>query len=250
MAPTQGGGEERGKRGGGRGEPLERPSGGARAMAAGGARAPAAAVVGSLNPAKVEAAGRALARAFPYAGPWLGEGGGARSPGSGTLLEGLAVPSGVRDQPWGDEETERGAWARLEHVAAARPGALALAVEGGVEWARAPGGGAGGERSLECFAWCVARGPCGREGRARTASFPLPPAVSALVAQGVELGEADDRVFRRSGSKLGGGSVGLLTCGLITRADYYEQAFLLSLIPILQPELFPPAQPAPPPRDG
>lgn len=223
-------------------------------MAAGGARAPAGAAVGSLNPAKVEAAGRALARAFPDAGAWLGEGGGgARAPGGGAsapLLEGLAAPSGVRDQPWGDEETERGAWARLEHVAAARPGVLALAVEGGVEWARAPAGGAGGERSLECFAWCVARGPCGREGRARTASFPLPPAVSALVAQGVELGEADDRVFRRSGSKLAGGSVGLLTRGLITRADYYEQAFLLALIPVLQPELFPPALPAPPPRDG
>ena len=219
-------------------------------MAAGApARAPAAAVVGSLSPAKVEAAGRALARAFPDAGPWLGEGGGARRPGGGApRLEGLAAPSGVRDQPWGDEETERGAWARLEHVAAARPGALALAVEGGVDWARAPGGGAGGERLLECFAWCVARGPCGREGRARTASFPLPPAVSALVAQGVELGDADDRVFCQSGSKRGGGSVGLLTRGLITRADYYEQAFLLSLIPVLQPELFPPAPPAPPAR--
>ena len=217
-------------------------------MAAGGARAPAAAAVGSLNPAKVEAAGRALARAFPDAGAWLGEGGGGGA--SAPLLEGLAAPSGVRDQPWGGEETERGAWARLEHVAAARPGALALAVEGGVDWARAPGGGAGGERLLECFAWCVARGPCGREGRARTASFPPPPSVSALVAQGVELGDADDRVFCQSGSKRGGGSVGLLTRGLITRADYYEQAFLLSLIPVLQPELFPPAPPTPSARGG
>ena len=108
-------------------------------MAAGApARAPAAAVVGSLSPAKVEAAGRALARAFPDAGPWLGEGGGARRPGGGApRLEGLAAPSGVRDQPWGDEETERGAWARLEHVAAARPGALSVEVLGAQRLAQA-----------------------------------------------------------------------------------------------------------------
>ena len=128
------------------------------------------------------------------------------------------------------------------------PGGAGAGGGGGRGLGAGAGGRRGGERLLECFAWCVARGPCGREGRARTASFPLPPAVSALVAQGVELGDADDRVFCQSGSKRGGGSVGLLTRGLITRADYYEQAFLLSLIPVLQPELFPPAPPAPPAR--
>ena len=61
-----------------------------------------------------------------------------------------------------------------------------MAVEGGVDWARAPGGGAGGERLLECFAWCVARGPCGREGRARKARAAAGSRAGSLKAGNVK----------------------------------------------------------------
>ena len=51
---------------------------------------------------------------------------------------------------------------------------------------------------LECFAWVVVRSPCGGTSHARSASFPLPPAVSELMLrEGLELGDADDRVFGR-----------------------------------------------------
>jgi hypothetical protein len=48
---------------------------------------------------------------------------------------------------------------------------------------------------LECFAWVVLLdGASGKRAKARSASFELPPAVSALILDGMELGHADDMV--------------------------------------------------------
>ena len=55
----------------------------------------------------------------------------------------------------------------------------------------------------------------------------------------MELGDADDIVFSREGSKRGNGAVGLLTNDIVTRTDYYVQPFILSLIPLMQPALYP-----------
>jgi len=51
--------------------------------------------VGSTNPVKLAAARAVLSRAAPD-----------------LRVEAVAVPSGVPDQPWGDDETIRGALAR------------------------------------------------------------------------------------------------------------------------------------------
>ena len=55
------------------------------------------------------------------------------------------------------------------------------------------------QQQLECFAWVVVQSPCGQAAsHARSASFPLPPALSELILRdGMELGDADDRVFGR-----------------------------------------------------
>jgi non-canonical (house-cleaning) NTP pyrophosphatase len=45
------------------------------------------------------------------------------------------------------------------------------------------------------------------------------------------LGEADDIVFGRSNSKQDNGAVGLLTDNVIDRAQLYEHAMILALIP-------------------
>jgi non-canonical (house-cleaning) NTP pyrophosphatase len=55
----------------------------------------------------------------------------------------------------------------------------------------------------------------------------------------MELGHADDLVFQAQNSKQQGGSVGLLTQGLITREAYYQQAMVLALIPFLNESLYP-----------
>jgi non-canonical (house-cleaning) NTP pyrophosphatase len=84
----------------------------------------------------------------------------------------------------------------------------------------------------------VVRGPGGRLGQARSGTFLLPPAVADLVRQGVELGEADDRVFGRQNSKQANGAIGLLTGDVIDRVALYEHAVILALVPFLRPDLY------------
>jgi non-canonical (house-cleaning) NTP pyrophosphatase len=81
------------------------------------------------------------------------------------------------------------------------------------------------------FAWMAVLRADGVWGEARSAAFRLPPRVAALLQQGYELGEADDRVFGEENSKQKMGAVGLLTDGLIDRATLYEHALVLALIP-------------------
>lgn len=170
-------------------------------------------VVASNNPVKIQAALAGFQRAFPD---------------ETFTARGVAVPSGVSDQPMSDEETLQGAFQRARNAQQATPEADYWAgIEGGCEEAH-------GE--LFAFAWIVIL-TRGKIGKGRTGAFCLPREVADLVRQGIELGEADDRVFGRSNSKQGSGSVGILTGDVITRIDYYEHAVVLALIPFKNPTL-------------
>jgi len=83
------------------------------------------------------------------------------------------------------------------------------------------------------FAWMAIGNGSGTISEARSATLPLPPAVQELVASGLELGEANDRVFATINSKQGGGAFGLLTDGLYTRESIYSQTVVLALIPFV-----------------
>jgi len=170
-------------------------------------------IVASTNPVKIAAARGGLERVFPSAN---------------IHVTGISVPSGVADQPMSDEETLNGARQRMIAAQSAQPDAdLWLGIEGGC---------ADTEHGMACFAWVtVTNGThC---GRARTGTFFLPDEVARLVRGGMELGEADDRVFGRSNSKQADGSVGLLTRGVIDRTAYYAHAVVLALMPFLHPDL-------------
>ncbi len=54
-----------------------------------------------------------------------------------------------------------------------------------------------------------------------------------LVDAGLELGEANDRVFSTVNSKQGGGAYGLLTGGLYTREGIYTQTLIIALTPFV-----------------
>ena len=181
--------------------------------------------VGSLNAAKLEAVRRAFVRFFPD---------------REVAVSGSSAASGVSDQPMSDAETRRGALNRCAATAAANPTAdFVVGLEGGCAETMVclPSFHASESEGtpssfLECFAWMAVYEPRSRRfGCARTGSFQLPEAVAELVRSGVELGVADDRVFSRTNSKQGEGAVGLLTRGVITRAEYYEHALLLALVP-------------------
>jgi inosine/xanthosine triphosphatase len=172
-------------------------------------------VVASTNPTKIQAVENGFQEMFP-------EGAFA--------VEGVKAPSGVPDQPIGDEETYRGAFNRLQAARQDHPTADF--------WVGIEGGNVETPHGMEVMAWVVVQS-ADRTGKARTAGFYLPPRVIELVHQGYELGHADDIVFGTSNSKQEMGSSGLLTHNVMTRVRFYRQAVILALIPFVQPELYP-----------
>ncbi len=171
--------------------------------------------VGSRNPVKVAAA---------RAG--FGDSLGAME------AVGVDAASGVAAQPMGDDETIQGAVNRARGALEAVPAAaMAVGLEGGVVEV----GGA-----LYCCAWCAILDRFGRLGLASTGRCELPPPVAALIRGGMELGEADDRIFGRSNSKQGEGAVGILTRGRIDRASFYSPAVTMALARFLNAPAFEP----------
>ncbi len=170
-------------------------------------------IVTSRNPVKIEAVRSGFEQAFD----------------DQLEYEGIAVESGVPDQPMSDEETRAGAVNRIKRAMLQAPdAAFYVGIEGGVEPTT---------NGLTAFAWVVVSD--GKKwGESRSTTFVLPPRVAELVYQGFELGEADDIVFGRSNSKQQNGAVGLLTNDALTRARLYHQAVLLACIPFINPELY------------
>jgi inosine/xanthosine triphosphatase len=174
-------------------------------------------IVASNNPVKIQAVVDGFAKGMPT---------------HQYQVEGIAFPSPVSAQPFGDEETLQGARQRALTARDLAPDAdFWVGVEGGAD------------RSLEAmyaYAWVVILSK-DQSGQARSAAFLLPRKISELVMDGVELGHADDIVFGRSNSKQQNGAVGILTADAVDRRLLYEQPVMLALIPFLHPELYPPA---------
>ena len=172
-------------------------------------------IVGSKNPVKVGCTREAFSQAFGNVG----------------LVEGVDALSNIPAQPRSEEETLFGAKNRAIHAKSLVPVAdYWVGIEGGVD--EDPQG-------MYAFAWIYVLHRSGKSSQSQTGTFYLPPRVVALIQDGMELGHADDLVFQAQNSKQQGGSVGLLTHGLITREGYYQQAMVLALIPFLNESLYP-----------
>jgi inosine/xanthosine triphosphatase len=114
--------------------------------------------VGSLNPVKINAARATIARLVPN-----------------VSVTGVAVPSGVPDQPWGDEETMRGALARAHAARSALDADLGVGIEGGVV--------EGSDGGVRTCAWAAVVARDGTEGVGGSLSMQLPAHVADLVRQ-------------------------------------------------------------------
>ncbi len=144
------------------------------------------------------------------------------------ILHPVSVPSNVSDQPMSDCETLEGAKNRAQNARREFTDAdFWVGIEGGVEFL---------DGKLAAFAWVVILNG-NVLGSARTGAFFLPLQVSALVANGMELGEADDLVFGQINSKQQNGAIGILTNDLIDRESLYRPAVIMALIPFLNPTL-------------
>jgi inosine/xanthosine triphosphatase len=172
-------------------------------------------VVASGNPVKIEAARNGVRMLFPEAD---------------LQIWGAGVDSGVPAQPMGHEQTFQGALNRARAAMQATPAGFAIGIEGGLEKV---------DGRYHAFAWVavVCADAPDVVGRGQTGVFVLPQEVGALVDQGMELGDADDAVFKRKDSKRENGAVGILTGDVLTRESYYRPAVVLAFIPFINPKL-------------
>src|SRR3954463_15173585 len=148
--------------------------------------------VGSTNPVKGAATRAVIGRIAPRA-----------------AIEAVAVPSGVRDQPMGDDETIRGALERARAAREKTDADFGVGLEGGV--VEMPDG------SMRTCAWAAVVSRSGRHGVGGSLAMPLPGSVAEMIRGGMELGHAMDKLTSRSNTKHGAGAVGILTAGLVDR---------------------------------
>ncbi len=171
-------------------------------------------LVGSKNPVKISCTEDAFTRAF----------------NKSFLVDGINAPSDVSEQPKGDKETLLGAKNRAHNSLKVFPEAnFWVGIEGGIDK---------DEYGMFAFAWIYILANNGKTSQSKTGTFYLPKAVADMVKDGMELGKADDLVFEKENSKQQGGSVGILTHGVIDRSEYYRQAIILALIPFVNENLF------------
>lgn len=152
-------------------------------------------------------------------------------PDAEATFRGVAAPSGVADQPMTDEETLQGVLNRLEHARRVTPEAdYWIALEGGL--IQRPYG-------MSVFGYVAIRQK-GQEDTAvaRSSEMPIPFPVARAVAKGQELGKADDDFYGVTNSNKTTGASGLLTEGLVTRLDLFQQPVIYALCRLKHPDWF------------
>ncbi|CAL1137851.1 unnamed protein product [Cladocopium goreaui] len=179
-------------------------------------------VVGSQSAPKLEAARQGFER--------LGS--------ASVEVTGVEADSGVSAQPFGMEETRLGALNRLKAARASAEGTVAdfcIAFEGGVE--------EDAEGVMACFAVvCVQFRDDDFISQVRSATHSVPPGITKMLRDGIELGVATDRFFadrvEAGYGKHTGGTIGALSYGVVDRVEFYAQPACLSLVPFLNADAY------------
>jgi inosine/xanthosine triphosphatase len=169
--------------------------------------------VGSTNPVKVGSTRRVFTQLY-----------------LGCSVVGIDVPSGVSNQPQGDEETVQGAINRAQAALAATGADWGVGLEGGVLFA------ADGSCWMNQFCAIVHRD--GRTGIGNGGRFLLPPAIADGVRAGGEIGPLFDALTGETDIKKKGGAIGFLTRGLVGREDLYAHMVAAALVRFLHAELY------------
>ncbi|RYM06966.1 DUF84 family protein [Sporolactobacillus sp. THM7-7] len=152
--------------------------------------------VGTKNPAKIESVRRLV-----------------NFCGREAEIRSFDVPSGVSAMPMSDQETRQGAMNRAEAVLRADPTVdSGIGLEGGVSML-------GDEMFL--VNWGAF---CDRSGRMITAGgarIRLPAVLSKGILAGRELGDIADTYAHEKDVRKHGGTIGILTDGMVTRSDMF-----------------------------
>jgi len=169
--------------------------------------------VGSANPAKVKAVGRAFKRFF-----------------DGVVVKGAGVESGVAAQPTSLQKTFEGA--RNRALAAFSRGRCdyAVGVEAGLFSFPSNTG------FLETTVCVVFDGKKFYYGM--SPSFEYPPHVTKRALSGEEIGAIFDEITGQKDVKKKHGALGVISGGKYCRGEFIEQGVVMALLPIAGKELY------------
>ncbi len=163
--------------------------------------------VGSTNPVKLAATEAILGKAFPKA-----------------IFVTATAPSGVPEQPWGDNQTRTGAFNRACNIIETTGANLGVGLEGGLVETSA---------GLMTCAWCAIVDQQGKVGYGGGVHILLPPPVVKALETHGELGPAMDVLVNEHNTKQGRGAVGILTNRLSSRQAAYEQLVAMAAAPFV-----------------
>lgn len=170
--------------------------------------------VGSTNPVKIEAVRLAFQTMWPE---------------ETCTVEGVGVASGVSSQPMSDSESIRGARNRANQARLSSDADFGVGLEGGLQEIDG--------RHFDC-GWVVVVDRDGYEGIGSTIRISTPPCMMTLIRNGMELGEANDKIFGRENSKQAEGHFGLMTKNVITRTAGYRDGVISALSRFIHRDLF------------
>jgi inosine/xanthosine triphosphatase len=171
-------------------------------------------VVGSKNPAKIQAVRQAFTQVWPQT-DWE--------------IQSVSVDSGVSNQPMNDVDSITGAVNRAHRALSQHPADYGVGLEGGLQQI--------GKQWFDC-GWVVVVNQAGIEGIGSTARIITPPQMIKLIQTGMELGDVIDQVFGTENAKQKEGHFGLMTNNHITRSRGYQDGVIMALSRFLHPELF------------
>lgn len=168
-------------------------------------------LVASLNPVKVKAVRQAFQIYF-----------------SGCAVQGVAIPSGVADQPVGDD-VFAGAENRCQALEkyACDNGLVAdffAGIESGLIKLH------GIWFNVDCV--CL-KDNKGKTGCGLSPAYCLNEEITTRLLQGEELGNVIDDIYGTSNIKQNGGAISVISRGIISRTEHCYQGVLMALVPFL-----------------
>ena len=155
-------------------------------------------IIGSKNPAKITA----VKKSFTHEDE----------------IFALDIPSGVREQPFSDEETIKGAINRAIGALNQGNGDIGIGLEGGVQ-----------ETSYGLFIcnWGALVSNEGEPIIAGGARIPLPEEVAIRLRAGEELGPVMEDYAKKKNVRKHEGAVGIFTNGLVNRSEMFTHVMNL-----------------------
>ncbi len=189
--------------------------------------------VGTMNAPKLEAVRAAFAAFAPQ-----------------VQIDGIAVASGVSDQPVGFEEIIRGARNRASLAAASSECDFGVGIEDGLVALPIPDSGSNPHMNIGCAA--VTDGQRTAIGFSSAFAYPAACSVPA-VRERAPIGDLFDQLWRQRGaagsasanrdgtdvpSAITTGNIGRLSDGVLPRSEYARHGVLCALVAFLQPDLY------------